>query len=36
LAGIRTHFWFLVGFAALMVLGGWLSYRRMIRAERRL
>jgi ABC-2 type transport system permease protein len=36
LAGIQTHFWFLVGFAALMVLGGWLSYRRMIRAERRL
>lgn len=33
---IARHFWFLVGFAALTVLGGWLSYRRMLVSERRL
>jgi ABC-2 type transport system permease protein len=36
LADIQYHFWFLVGFAVLMVVGGWLSYRRMIGSERRL
>lgn len=36
LAAIASHFWFLVGFAGLMVIGGWLSYRRMIALERRL
>lgn len=36
LSGIARHFWFLVGFATLMVLGGWLSYRRMLVSERRL
>ena len=36
LATIAPHFWFLVGFAALMLMGGWLSYRRMIGLERRL
>ncbi len=35
-AEIDRHFWFLVGFAALMVVGGWLSYRRMVLSERRL
>ncbi|MEO0455556.1 MAG: ABC transporter permease [Cyanobacteria bacterium P01_A01_bin.114] len=30
------HLWFLCGFAALMVGGGWLSYRRMLRLERQL
>ena len=36
LTEIATHFWFLVGFAVLMVAGGWLSYRRMLIVERRL
>jgi ABC-2 type transport system permease protein len=36
LAEIETHFWFLVGFAVAMVVGGWLSYRRMLQTERRL
>lgn len=36
LAAIAPHFWFLAGFAALMVFAGWLSYRRMLRLERRL
>jgi ABC-2 type transport system permease protein len=36
LAGIQSHFLFLVGFAVLMVVGGWFSYRRMIYSERRL
>ncbi|MBD2461941.1 ABC transporter permease [Oscillatoria sp. FACHB-1407] len=36
LAAIAPHFWFLVGFAGLMIVGGWLSYRRMIWSERRL
>lgn len=29
-ARIALHFWFLVGFAGLMVGGGWLSYRQML------
>lgn len=33
---IASHFWFLVGFAGLMMAGGWLSYRRMLQVERRL
>jgi ABC-2 type transport system permease protein len=33
---IDRHFWFLVVFAIAMVLGGWLSYRRMVSSERRL
>lgn len=33
---IASHFWFLVVFAVMMVLGGWLSYRRMLIVERRL
>lgn len=33
---IASHFWFLSIFAAFMVGGGWLSYRRMLRVERRL
>ncbi|MBW4575066.1 MAG: ABC transporter permease [Aphanothece sp. CMT-3BRIN-NPC111] len=36
LTKIASHFWFLAGFAVLMVGGGWLSYRRMLRVERRL
>jgi ABC-2 type transport system permease protein len=36
LADIAEHFWFLVGFAGLMVAGGWLSYYRMLQVERRL
>lgn len=36
LSDIAGHFWFLVGFAALMVIGGWLSYYRMLQVERRL
>lgn len=36
LAAIAPHFWFLTGFAALMVFAGWLSYRHMVRLERRL
>lgn len=35
-AASRTHVWILVGFTGLMVVGGWLSYRRMIELERRL
>ncbi|GAC1461947.1 MAG: hypothetical protein NVS2B14_09950 [Chamaesiphon sp.] len=31
---IELHFWFLCGFAILVVAGGWLSYRRMLRVER--
>lgn len=30
------HFWFLLGFSLLMVVGGWFSYRRMLESERRL
>jgi ABC-2 type transport system permease protein len=33
---IQSHFWFLCIFSILMVLGGWLSYRRMLNVERRL
>lgn len=33
---IASHFWFLIIFAAVMVLTGWLSYRRMLQAERQL
>lgn len=33
---IESHFWFLSGFAVLVVLGGWLSYRRMLSIEQRL
>ncbi len=36
LSDIALHFWFLVGFAVLMVAAGWLSYQRMLRVERRL
>ncbi len=36
LSEIGSHFWFLVGFAGCMVAAGWLSYRRMLRVERRL
>ncbi|WP_414529656.1 ABC transporter permease [Nodularia chucula] len=33
---ITSHFWFLLVFAIIMVIGGWLSYRRMLIVERRL
>jgi ABC-2 type transport system permease protein len=33
---VASHFWFLLGFAGVMVIGGWLSYRRMLMVERRL
>ena len=33
---ISEHFWFLCVFALVMVIGGWLSYQRMLRVERRL
>lgn len=36
LAEISFHFWFLYVFAILMIAGGWLSYQRMLRVERRL
>jgi ABC-2 type transport system permease protein len=36
LSEISSHFWFLCGFALVMVVGGWLSYQRMLRVERRL
>jgi ABC-2 type transport system permease protein len=36
LEDIASHFWFLTGFAAIMVVGGWLSYQRMLMVERRL
>ena len=36
LSQIANHFWFLLLFTILMVLGGWLSYRRMLMGERRL
>ena len=35
-AAIAPHLAFLAGFAALMVLAGWASYRRMLHRERRL
>ena len=36
LSKIANHFWFLLVFTMLMVVGGWLSYRRMLMVERRL
>jgi len=36
LADIESHLQFLCVFALVMVIGGWLSYRRMLQAERRL
>lgn len=33
---IAANFWFLVAFTVVTVLGGWLSYRQMLRVERRL
>ncbi|HEY9650565.1 MAG TPA: ABC transporter permease [Coleofasciculaceae cyanobacterium] len=36
LSKISSHFWFLCLFAVVMVIGGWLSYQRMLRVERRL
>ena len=33
---ISEHFWFLFIFSLTMIAGGWLSYRRMLRVERRL
>lgn len=33
---IGYHFWFLCLFSLIMVVGGWLSYRRMLQVERRL
>lgn len=36
LSQIANHFWFLLVFTMLMVIGGWLSYRRMLMVERRL
>lgn len=35
-AAIAPHFWVLAGCAAVMVGAGWLSYRQMLRMERRL
>lgn len=36
LTEISEHFWFLSIFAMVMIAGGWFSYQRMIRVERRL
>ncbi|MEG5016011.1 ABC transporter permease [Microcoleus sp. B4-C3] len=36
LADIAEHFWYLFIFSIAMIAGGWLSYRRMLRVERRL
>lgn len=33
---ITSHFWFLFVFTIIMLVGGWLSYRRMLIVERRL
>jgi ABC-2 type transport system permease protein len=33
---IASHLWFLVIFASVMVVGGWVSYRHMVQLERRL
>ncbi|MBE9097480.1 ABC transporter permease [Tychonema sp. LEGE 07203] len=33
---ISQHFWFLFIFSLAMIAGGWLSYRRMLRVEKRL
>lgn len=36
LTDIASHFQFLLVFALSMVVGGWLSYRRMLMVEKRL
>jgi ABC-2 type transport system permease protein len=36
LSQIAAHFWFLAVFAAVMLAGGWVSYRRMVQLERKL
>lgn len=36
LSEIAPHFWFLFVFTLSMVIGGWLSYRRMLLVEKRL
>jgi ABC-2 type transport system permease protein len=36
LADIAENFWYLFIFSIAMIAGGWLSYRRMLRVERRL
>lgn len=36
LMDISSHFWFLCVFAMVMILGGWLSYQRMLQIERKL
>ncbi len=36
LSKIASHFRFLCGFAVFVTIGGWLSYQRMLRVERRL
>nr|WP_330359457.1 ABC transporter permease [Moorena bouillonii] len=36
LVEIESHFWFLFGFASVMVIVAWLSYQGMVRVERRL
>ena len=36
LADIQDHFGFLCVFSLVMMAGGWLSYQRMLRVERRL
>lgn len=36
IAAIANHLWFLGIFAVAMIVGGWLSYRRMIQVERQL
>ena len=36
LSQIANHFWFLLVFTMLMVVGGWISYRQMLVLERRL
>jgi ABC-2 type transport system permease protein len=33
---VESHFWFLCGFAVLVIGGGWFSYRRMLSVEQRL
>ncbi|MEO0985959.1 MAG: ABC transporter permease [Cyanobacteria bacterium J06639_14] len=35
-SAIAPHFWFLAIFAGVMVITGWLAYRRMLQAERQL
>ncbi|NEO89449.1 MAG: ABC transporter permease [Moorea sp. SIO3G5] len=36
LVEIESHFWFLFGFASVMVIVAWLSYQGMVQVERRL